>query len=236
MNIRSVLACLVLAIALTLAISFNVLAGESVVNEEAGYINARNVRLRSEGSLNAGIITTMRYRARVTVLRNEGEWYQVIHNGSNGYVFNEFVTLGEPDYVEINSNIELLDWSGGGKSLMKSGTIVTVTDVSTGIQYKIRVMSSGSHSDVEPLTADDTARKRQTRGGSWSWSPRAIWLTFENGRTIAASANGMPHGGSSISGNNFSGHFCIHLLNSRNHFNNRVDTGHQNQVRRAYNA
>lgn len=248
MNIRKILACSTIAFSITLACGLNVLANDSEVTaetnitaegetkEKAGYINASKVRLRSESSTDSKIIATMNRGARLTVLSKEGEWYKVIHNDSNGYVFHEFVTLGETAPVESSSSVECLDWWDGGKSLMKIGTIVTVTDVSTGVLYKIRVMSSGSHADVEPLTADDTAKMKQTRGGQWSWSPRAILLTFENGRTIAASANGMPHSVSTIKDNNFPGHFCIHFLNSRNHYNNKVDAGHQAQVKRAFDA
>ena len=250
MNVRKGLSGLIFIFFITLAFSLNVMANESdeieITTEaevtaeaevkELGYINASGVRLRSEDSLDSKVLTTMNYGAKLTILGKEGEWYKVIHNDSSGYVFNEFVTLGELSPVEANGDVELLDWWNGGKSLMTTGTIATITDVSTGIQFKIRVMSSGSHADVEPLTADDTAKMKQTRGGKWSWSQRAIWVTLENGRTIAASANGMPHSRSSISNNDFPGHFCIHFLNSKNHGSNRINSGHQEQIRIAYRA
>ena len=248
MNIRKGLSVAALALAMTLTCSLNVLANESKVTEEtritteagmkeeAGYINASNVRLRSEGNLNARTLTTMNHGAKLTILGKEGEWYKVIHNDSNGYVFNEFVTLGDAAQIEMNGDVELLDWWNGCQSLMRAGTVATVTDVSTGIQFQIQVIFGTNHADAEPLTADDTAKMRQTRDGQWSWSPRAIWVTLENGRTIAASANSMPHGRSSIHNNNFPGHFCIHFLNSYNHGRTRVNPEHQSQVRRAFDA
>ena len=48
--------------------------------------------------------------------------------------------------------------------------------------------------------------------------------------------NGMPHGTSSISGNNFDGHFCIHFYKSKTHGTQNVDSAHQNCVARAMNA
>ena len=55
-------------------------------------------------------------------------------------------------------------------------------------------------------------------------------MTLENGVTLAASINGMPHGGGSIADNNFEGHICIHFLNSRTHGTDNVDPDHQNAV------
>ncbi|MFS8501624.1 MAG: hypothetical protein FWJ59_07465, partial [Caldicoprobacter sp.] len=52
-----------------------------------------------------------------------------------------------------------------------------------------------------------------------------------NGKKMAASMNGMPHGGSTIANNNFAGHFCIHFYGSRTHGTNRVDPEHQAAIR-----
>lgn len=247
MNIRKGLAGIIFVFSVILACSLNVLANELEVaaenrtktesesHEQAGYINASNVRLRSETNLKASVLTTLRRGTKLTVLGEEGEWYKVKYHNSTGYVFNEFVTFGETSQVEINGDVAMLDWWNGGQSLMTTGTIATITDISTGIQFQVRVLFGTYHADVEPLTADDTAKKKQIRGGQWSWSRRAIWVTLEDGRTFAASCNGMPHGRSSIK-NDFPGHFCIHFLNSRIHGTNQVDAEHQKQIKIALNA
>ena len=239
MSIRKWIAGLVLALTIVLPFSCYALADETELSEtevEIGYINATYVRLRSEGNLNADVLTIMSYGAKLIILNKEGEWYKVIHNDYTGYVFNDFVTIGESGQAEMNGNAEMLDWLNNGPDVMKTGTVVTITDVSTGIQFKGRVLYGTKHADVEPLTADDTAKKRQTRGGSWSWTRRAIWVTLEDGRTFAASANGVPHGGSTINNNGFPGHFCVHFLNSRIHGTNRVDQEHQKQIKIAYGS
>jgi len=69
-------------------------------------------------------------------------------------------------------------------------------------------------------------------GGKWSWARRAIVVEVD-GYRIAASMNGMPHGGQAISGNNFDGQFCIHFLNSRTHGSDRVDPDHQAAIKKA---
>ncbi len=130
---------------------------------------------------------------------------------------------------------ERLDWFNGGSSVIPKGAVITVKDVQTGKTFRVRRWSGANHLDGEPLTAADTAAMKAIYGGSWSWARRAI-LVMYNGHVYAASMNGMPHGTSTISGNNFSGHFCIHFYKSRTHETNRVDEAHQNAVSRAMNA
>ena len=81
----------------------------------------------------------------------------------------------------------------------------------------------------------DTAALKKAYGGKWSWKRRAIFVTI-NGVNYAASMNGMPHGGSSIKGNNFDGHHCIHFTNSRTHCSNKVCKNHQAAIKKAAGA
>lgn len=127
---------------------------------------------------------------------------------------------------------EMADWWTVAGKVFARGDVALVTDVATGISFKVLRSGGTNHADVQPLTAADTAKMKQAYGGSWSWSRRAIIVTID-GRRLAASQNGMPHGNGHISNNNFPGHFCIHFLNSRTHGTNRVDAAHQAAVKRA---
>ena len=134
------------------------------------------------------------------------------------------------------SGVILADWwTSDIQKIYSRGTIATVTDVKTGISWKVKRRGGTNHADTEPLTAEDTAKMKKAYGGSWSWNRRAIWVTV-NGKTYAASQNGMPHAVYSITDNNFNGHFCIHFLNSRTHTGNRLDSAHQSCVKAAYSA
>ena len=70
-------------------------------------------------------------------------------------------------------------------------------------------------------------------GGEWTWSARAILLTYD-GVPYAAAMNGMPHGGERITTNNFDGQFCIHFLNSRTHGGNQVNEDMQARIMEAF--
>ena len=123
-------------------------------------------------------------------------------------------------------------WTSGIQSIFARGTTAVITDVATGLAWREQRRGGTNHADVQPLTAADTAVLKKAYGGTWSWNRRAIFVTI-NGVNYAASMNGMPHGGGSISGNNFNGHHCIHFTNSRTHGSNKVCSLHQSAIKKA---
>ena len=127
---------------------------------------------------------------------------------------------------------EMADWWSVVNYAFPRGAVATITDVDSGISYQVKRTGGSKHADCQPLTATDTAKMKKAHGGSWSWTRRAIVVTY-NGRSFAASQNCMPHANQSIYNNNFPGHFCIHFLNSRTHGTDRLDGAHQAMVRKA---
>jgi len=109
-----------------------------------------------------------------------------------------------------------------------------VLDVRTGLSFNLQSFSKSGHADVEPLTAADTATILSTRGGVWSWAARPVWVTIGD-RTIAAALNGMPHAGSTISGNNMNGHLCLHFGGTVTN-NKSYQQDLRNAVQEAFNA
>lgn len=126
---------------------------------------------------------------------------------------------------------EMLYWSTV-KNLFKVGSIATIIDVRTGLSFRVRRRGGSLHADVEPYTKDDTAMMKRICGGSWTWNRRPI-IVVTGGRRIAASMNGMPHGGQSLGGNNFKGHFCLHFAGSQLHNSRKSCPEHQKCVREA---
>ena len=176
------------------------------------------------------------------------DWSYVSVNGQMGYVSSQFVrakwefeeqqkvdagTFVYPTAPSHIGTIELLPWSEV-RRIWPVGTVAQVTDVRTGLVYNVRNMSNGNHADVETVTQADTNIMNRTYGGVWSWATRPIIVSV-NGRHIAASINGMPHAGSTISGNGMNGHVCIHFQGSRTHNGNQRHTNdHQNSVQEAF--
>ncbi len=136
-------------------------------------------------------------------------------------------------YNQIIGTVELFDWFKGGNEWLARYSVFTVTDVRTGLSYKARRFGGWFHADCEPLTAADTAIMYKISGYKWSWDRRPIWITY-NGKNVAASQHTMPHMVNPTPSNNFDGHFCIHLLNSKVHENSQVCPRHQACVQEAY--
>jgi len=132
-----------------------------------------------------------------------------------------------------NGKIELVDWFQGGSTLFARYAKATVIYVQTGLSFNVRRIGGHFHADSEPQTREDTAIMKSIYGGRWSWNRRAIVLCI-NGRYIAASMNGMPHGGDPSQSNGFPGHFCIHFLNSRVHASGKECNIHQSAVMYAF--
>lgn len=135
--------------------------------------------------------------------------------------------------------VELSDWyTGDIQKVWPRGTVATITDVKTGLSFRAYRWAGGSHADVEPLTAADTAIMCKIYGVSTAskivYVRHALWVT-KDGRSFAASMYGVPHGTQTILDNNFEGQFCVHFVNSRTHGTDIVDESHQTAIMYAYN-
>ncbi|WP_127530117.1 hypothetical protein [Paenibacillus kobensis] len=118
------------------------------------------------------------------------------------------------------------------KKLIPNKTIFTVTDLQTGLSFRVQRRAGSDHADVQPIAKEDTRIMKQIFDGEWTWKRRAILVRTDQD-WIAASMNGMPHGGDGIPDNDFSGHFCIHFYLSTTHKSETPDLAHQLMVHKA---
>lgn len=127
--------------------------------------------------------------------------------------------------------IQAISWSTVNQ-LWQKGEVAKILDLETGKSFQAKRLYGYYHADVEPLSKEDTAIMKEIYGGKWSWDRRAVVVQVRS-LYIAASINGMPHGGQSIYDNNFNGQFCVHFLGSRVHQTGRVDQAHHAMIERA---
>lgn len=125
-----------------------------------------------------------------------------------------------------------MDWSSV-KGIFAKGDTATVYDFNTGISWKVKRTGGSKHADVEPVSSSDTALYKQALGKYYMNWRRQPCVVVIDGYRIAGSYHGYPHGYDAISGNNLSGHYCIHFKNSRTHCSNKIDPDHQACVKKA---
>ena len=192
-------------------------------------------------------IGTLGLNAAVTVTAVKGDVCRVTANGATAYMKKADLSASKTEAPAAQAAAEPTGastvapargpgkemdwWTSDIQSIFARGTTAQITDVATGIAWREQRRGGTNHADVQPLTAADTAAMKKACG-SWSWSRRAIIVTI-NGVNYAASMNCMPHGGGSITDNNFNGHHCIHFTNSRTHGGNKVCPLHQAAIKKA---
>ena len=217
---------------------------EENVTESKGttaYITGASVNMRKGPGTGYGVIRVLKVGTQIEYYSLKDGWYQIKAGSDTGYVSSKYVTTKKPEEDSSSSgssgSVILSDWFKGEiQSAFGRGETVKITDVKTGLSFKATRTGGYYHADAQPTTSDDTEIMFRVYDNKWKWDRRAIWVTVD-GKTYAASMNGMPHGETdSIKGNNFDGCFCIHFLNSKTHEGNRVDSGHQACVQAAYQA
>ncbi|MDD3212967.1 MAG: peptidoglycan-binding protein [Eubacteriales bacterium] len=132
----------------------------------------------------------------------------VTANGSSSSVSSTSPTLSTAPSA---SNVRYANWYTEVKARCKLYPYATVYDFTTGLSWKVHMFSFGAHADAEPLTKEDTANMVKAFGGVNTWTPKAVWVVFSDGRVYMASTHDMPHEVQHITNNNFAGHLCIHF-------------------------
>lgn len=143
--------------------------------------------------------------------------------------YNQLEQTPAPQNKSIVEHGQYISWKEVNR-LFPRYTKATITDFESKKSFKVQRRAGSSHADVQPLTAGDTAMMKDIYNGHWSWRRRAVILTLADGRKIAASMAGMPHGAGAIRGNRFNGHFCLHFRESTTHGSGQVDPAHQMMI------
>lgn len=139
---------------------------------------------------------------------------------------------------KTNNNFgDIYTWENAMR-LWTVGTQGTLRDLATNKTFKIKYMGGSNHSDVEPLTVNDT-NVMKSLYGSWSWAndhKRPMILYFTKGGVnyqTAVSLTGMPHDVQTINDNGFGGHTDMYFYNSLGHSNPLIDPVHQVNILKA---
>ena len=219
-----------------------------VVNKVTTGYTTREVAVYSSASTSSSVLIRLNTGTEVTVFDVNGSFCKVRNSSGSmvGYILANYLTQTPPSSGNgssdnsssldtLKSNVVMMDWSTAVDSVLSRGSYYTLYDIRNNQTIRVKYTTGSSHMDIEPATAEDTAKLLECLGGSWTYVRTPVIL-IANGRYIAASLYGEPHGGTdTVSGNNMDGVVCLHLANSRTHGSDRVDEDHQAAIQAAYN-
>lgn len=126
---------------------------------------------------------------------------------------------------------ELVPWSEV-KTLLTIGTAYTITDFNTGLSFSMAFTGGENHAEMECPDAFNAGIYKEVFGGEYNYSKRSVVIAI-NGRQIAASLFGWPHGSDGYAANEMAGHACLFFDGSLSHVGSLPDAEHQELVFRA---
>lgn len=126
---------------------------------------------------------------------------------------------------------ELVAWNEV-KGLLSTGSAYTITDYNTGTAFTMVYAGGENHAEMECKDAQNASIYKDIFGGEYNYSKRSVVVTI-NGRHIAASLSGWPHGSDSYPSNDMPGHTCLFFDGSLSHVGNLPDAEHQELVYKA---
>ncbi len=108
------------------------------------------------------------------------------------------------------SEVRYANWFSEIRARARQMPDVIIYDPVTGLHYNLHMFSFGKHADSEPPTAEDTAIMEQMIGVD-DWTAKFVWVIFSDGRVYIASTHSHGHEVDHTSGNNLTGHVCLHF-------------------------
>ena len=169
----------------------------------------------------------------LSVVGINGDFFQVTNGKANAYIAKSALSKKKPSKTAIMaSKVQKVEWSKG-KSFVSRGKNAYIYDILSGTVIHVHRLGGSKHMEFEPLTAEDTQKLLSACGGKFSWSSRPVIL-YNGNNYVAAAINTMPHGDQSITTNNYDGQFCLHLVGSKTHGSDSVNSVHQSAIKYAY--
>ena len=206
------------------------------------YVREDGVKGYDDWDGSGDVVNTFKVNDKVTVQAYNSTWAKVKYDGKVMFMKMNDLSREKIKVMPDNGSTvmpatgtakEMDWWNSDIRAIIPVGKVFTITDVNTGIAWQAVRSGGTNHADIQPCSKADTAAMKKAYGGSWSWSRRAVFVTVD-GVNYAGSINGMPHGsGNMVPDNNFNGHHCLHFTNSRTHGSNKVDSDHQNAIKKA---
>lgn len=86
---------LLIAMPVSLLLLFLLAGGAYAEGTMTGVITGDSVNMRSKPDTSAAVVTQLTKDAKVSVLSQEGDWYEVGYSDSTGWIFKQYVKVGD---------------------------------------------------------------------------------------------------------------------------------------------
>ncbi len=139
--------------------------------EKVGYVNEQGVNLRKGAGTNYNVVKVLYLNTKVTILKEEGTWYQVKAGNDTGYISKEFVSDTKITSTRGNSNPRTLDDEEKEKSdnTIIIGATETNKDLAENATKTTTTSTSKTNSDnssSKATTNSDNASSKTTTNGA----------------------------------------------------------------------
>ena len=140
------------------------------------------------------------------------------------------IPIGKPLEGEPSKG-DLVSWSEV-KPLLTTSTTYVITDYNTRTTFSMAFTGGENHAEMECADAFNAGIYKEVFGGHYNYSKRSVLVSI-NGRQIAASLFGWPHGTDEYPSNEMAGHACLFFDGSLSHVGKLPDAEHQELIYKA---
>lgn len=152
------------------------------------------------------------------------------HNVSRSDIQSS-IPIGSSSVIDNPTLGEAVKWSNVRTSLA-IGSSYLITDYNSGTTFYMVFTGGENHAEMECKDAFNTGVLKSIFGGEFNFSKRAVTVSV-NGKQIAASLQGYPHGEDTYSSNDMNGHVCLFFDGSLSHVGSLPDAEHQELIYKA---
>ena len=160
-------------------------AGSSSVTSASGtgVINASDVRLRSGPSTSYSILDVFSSGTSMTVTGDAGDWYKVDYNGTEGYVYKTYLTVGE-SASSVSSSASVTDISDTAATVISAVHFRSGPDTSYS---SMQVLGAGT---CVTITGETEKWYRVSYNGTEGY----IFKTYLTTGTVSSSSSNASEG------------------------------------------
>lgn len=169
----------------------------------------------------------------------------------SGFKTNDYA-IDDVNKMNLLNQAQVVQWDDFDK-ILGIGTRFVMVDYQTGKYMVCERHMGGLHADIETIDEKATGVLKSMYDDRDKWKHRPVLIVLEDGSVYCASSYIVGHAGRDdskfleivdnrsngygrgenydyIKNNGLDGHICVHVRNSKNHFDNKISEPHQKNI------